>query len=256
MNARVVAGKITAAVADALDLLLPARADFHSRSQCVPVALSSAQTKADPPITGPAAIFQQQRFSIDGQHNNIDPAVIVEVSQATAPVGLCRSRSGRRWDRPEPGVAILKHGDGLEVTGRGESPGVGVHMAICRPEVLVPVVVEIGKSARPAQERDRARPQPGTKGRVFVQAGLLLLVEREIVFRKRSRQEVQVAIVVIVTGGHAHVGLGAALSVQGHAAREARLFESSVSQVQVEVVRARIVGYKEIGSAVPIQVFK
>src|SRR5439155_14057665 len=144
----------------------------------------------------------------------------------------------------------------LKIMGCGKSSSIGVHMAIGRPEIPVPIIVEISKTAGPAQIRDSACPQSCAEGSIFVESGLQLLEEREIVFRKRSCQEVQVAIVVIVASSHAHVSLSVAVSVQGHAAGEARLFESSVSQVQVEVVGAGIVCHKEVGSAVSIQVLK
>jgi hypothetical protein len=80
----IVAGKVIASIVQTRKLFLAASIDSHSCAQCIPIGLGSAQLETDPRLWALAAVLQQHWFSIHWHGNNIDLAVIVEITRTAA----------------------------------------------------------------------------------------------------------------------------------------------------------------------------
>jgi hypothetical protein len=86
VQAGIVSGDVTAAVAHAVVLAFAAGFDLHGCADGVAIAVSAAQTQPEPIVPVGGLIVQQQRLTGDGQHDDVEFAVVIEVALASAAI--------------------------------------------------------------------------------------------------------------------------------------------------------------------------
>src|SRR6185369_1685376 len=80
------------------------------------------------------------------------------------------------------------------------------------------------------------------------------MIKRVVFVGEVSDEDVKLAVVIIIAGGHAHAALLAAVLVDGGAGAEANLFERAVSFVSVVEIRRRVVGDKDVDQTIVIEI--
>src|SRR6185369_5461456 len=80
------------------------------------------------------------------------------------------------------------------------------------------------------------------------------MIKRVVFVGEVADEDVELAVVIIIAGGHAHAALLAAILVDGGARAEANLFERAVAFVSVVEVWRRVVGNKDVDQTIVIEI--
>ena len=206
------------------------------------------------------AVEVQQRRAVEGQHQQFEVAVVVEVAgQGRAPLVRAVVREGvgpeaRRARRAAAGHAREPLA-GLGVgRARARQVGLRVHVAVGHEQVQLAVGVEVGQHHAPAQHGPAGGGQPRRRGGVAELQRAQAAVQRVGLVREVGHGEVEAAVAVHVAEVDAHAGLGPAAHVGGRAGQGRDVLEGAVAAVVQQRVVHRVVGHVEVRPAVVVEV--
>src|SRR5258708_13078293 len=126
-------------------------------------------------------------------------------------------------------------------------------MAVADQNVRPAIVIEVKETATPPQKL-RVRAQPRCKGGVLKGAGPEVVVKRGCVAGEVRLDQVEIAIEIVVGGGHAHASLGLAIRTEGTPCLDCNVFKGAVLLVVVERAGGGVVGNVDVGPAVVVEV--
>src|SRR5947199_6846635 len=132
--------------------------------------------------------------------------------------------------------------------------GFRIYVTVGGEQIQPSIVVKIRKKSTPTKKRMRRRSNAGFAGYIEEQLLACVVVEREVILRKSSYEQVHGSIVVVVPNRNAHVGLCFCFDRIGNAPGFASLLEFSVAQIVIQVISAAVVGHDQIRLPVIIEI--
>src|SRR5207237_1138813 len=118
------------------------------------------------------------------------------------------------------------------VTDAGRKLGdIVLDVSVQHEQILKPVVAEVDKGRAEAEQRQARRADSGAGGRIAVDAGANLVVERGLLPGEVRDDQAARSPVVKVGDVYAHSGVGVAQLVVGDAALDADVAESAAAEV-------------------------
>ena len=197
------------------------------------------------------------RKIIDGVDDDVDVAVVVEISERAAPRGHWRgdARPGIEGNVVKAaGAQIFVEQLALRVARfRFELLDLGIHVAVANQDVGPAVVVEVEKAAAPA-EILRVLAEAALKRGVLEIRAAQIAVERRSIAGKIRFDEIEIAVEIVIGGGDAHAGLWLAVGAERAAGFDGDVGEGAVLFVLIERAGGGIVGDVNVRPAVVIEI--
>src|SRR5437588_1856924 len=126
-------------------------------------------------------------------------------------------------------------------------------MAVADQNVRPAIVIEVKETATPPQKLC-VRAQPRCKGGVLKGAGPEVMVKRGCVAGEVRLDQVEIAIEIVVGGGHAHASLGLAIRTEGTPCLDCDVFKRAVLLVVIERAGGGIVGNVNVRPAIVVEI--
>ena len=127
-------------------------------------------------------------------------------------------------------------------------------MAVRDKQIDPAVVVVIEKLRAPADVRQTHRRDLRGVRKIGERVFAVVMIKRVVFVGEVGDEDVELAVVIVVAGGHAHAALLAAVFIDRGARSEPDLFKRAVAFVAVMKIRRRVVGDEDIDQAVVVEV--
>ena len=234
----------------------PARSQSDSRSERIR-ARAFEHARRDPAAALGRLVQQQLEVATAVGREHIDVSVAVDIAERDE---TCRSYSSRtldalRGDALEASIFSLQLykvilGVGLALVGERLLEN---HMAVAHVQVEVPVVLEVREAAAEAGVPEgRGRE---ARGRSAIDEPVAAPAEQHVPLPAQVRDEqVEVAVLLVVEGLHAHSRLSLSAARERAAERERTITEAAVRALDPQLIRQHVVRDEEIGAAIAIEV--
>src|SRR5713226_2576587 len=258
MQPYIILREIAAPTSDLIDLREGTGNDSNLRSQSQPVAASTHQLKSDPVVGDRSLVVENHRQAIDVFDDHVDPSVVVEIPKSRAPAGLW-DRHGRTdgiADISERAVlAVQKHKFALAILRAcGQRVDLRVDVSVDDEQVRPAVVVEVDASGAPAQVWNRDLPNTGCKGDIGECQVAVVAIKRIALVLEVSHVDREAPSVIEVANGDPHTGHFSAIGTNCRAGDVAHVGKVPLAGIPVEIVGGGIVGAKQSGTAVVVEV--
>jgi hypothetical protein len=205
-------------------------------------------------------IAEEHRRPVDGAYDDIDLAVVEEIAK-----GRAATRNHIREAGPGHGrnvfefaiFEIVEQQRPLRIAGAPVMIArVWIDMAVDLEDIQPSIVVVVDKSGAPAQEREACLGKAGAITYIGKAGVAVVVVEHLVVVRKVGVEDIELAVVVVISHGQPHRSYFASVLVDGKARIVTGVLKSPVALVDIEIVRRRVVGHQQIRLAVVVDVHK
>src|SRR5258707_498954 len=199
VHARIVSGQVAFPGPHAGVLNEIAGSELQARTDAVPVAPGSDGSDGYPvPRTGGVLKKRGQRFHV--RVDDVNVSVIVEIR-------ISGAARGKQREVRQPGLAAYFGEDPRRRLTEHQGPldillhhamrlfRFWIHMPIGGEQVRPSIIVKIRKKRTPAEKRMRRRSNAGFAGYIEEQPLACVVVEREVILRKSSDEQVHGSIV-------------------------------------------------------------
>src|SRR5262245_18661709 len=137
---------------------------------------------------------------------------------------------------------------------RGLGPLDRVHgMTLPNKQVLPPVIVVIEKVRAPTGV-EQGDPSYSTGAGNIVERAVAVSKQGIFLVRERVDEQIRPPVVIIVFKHDSHAGKASALIVERNSTLQAKLFEGAVQFVSKELLMERVVGNRDVGPAIVVEV--
>src|SRR5437868_11058902 len=228
-----------------------------ARPDAAPVRLGSDRPHFDPVVRKIGIAAQQLRVIIYRIHNDIDIAIVIEISESRAARG---ARVGDPRSRPEGNVCemaivqILVKQLPLRVSRfRLELLDLRIDMPVANQDVRPAIVIHVKKSATPAKELG-VRSQTRSKGRVLEAGAALVTIERRRIAGEVCFHDVEVAVHIVISSRNPHPRLRLAVGAERATRFNRDILKFAVLLVLIKRARGRIICYVDIRPAVVVEI--
>ena len=256
MKAAVLAGEETAAADEVADLRPLASDEPRSSANAIAVAACTNQAQAQP-IPPVAHIVSQQRGPVvEIGNENIQVAVVVKVEHVGAAADA--GHLGAERDGSERSIATI----GKKVIGLGISTAAAgavnlrIHVTVGYQQIEVAIVVKVKEPRAKAHVRPPDTPQGRFGADIRKGAVALVAIEGIVLVFKMRGEQVGPAVVVVVAPSHPHARLDLSAAAVGQAGWEGAVGKATIAAIAIKKVRARVVGYEQVGPAIGVGVRK
>ena len=248
VEAEVVGGEVGAAGEDVVALADAAGGEVDGCADCVFGALfaglgidAADEVELDPVVVVVVYVFEQDGDSVHVADDDVDFAPVEDVAKGSAAAygDDCESGALDGGDFGEFTVfEVVEQLVALGVAGAplGVLVDLGVDVAVGDEEVFPAVVVIVEEAVGKADEGDGWAGDAGAVTDIGEGAGAIVFEDDFVVVGEGGGDDVEVAVVLVVADGEAHIGDLAAALVDGETGDVGVVFEGAVALVDVEVV--------------------
>src|SRR4030095_16904042 len=236
---------------------MPARVDLDPGANRTPVRARSDTLHHQPVVPVPALVAQQGGPGIQVVHDDVDVAVVVQITErASASVIFSHdSRSRLRGNVFEAALAQIAIENAALFVGDMQLAArqLSVDMAIGDENVLPAVVVEI-KKADAETEIFAVDTQTGRQAGILKRAVTIIAVQGRDLIGKICADDIEPAVAIVVADPHSHAAQGNSVFVKGASGRYRNLAEGAVTIVVIKQAWRGIARDIDIGPSIVVKV--